>query len=69
MANYPTEKVEKLVDKIDKRHEQLTAILMGTDLSDQGGFVYPNVQIDADELRIAIDDFLTLLKEAKRYAK
>ncbi len=73
MSNHPTNKVEKLIENLNQRYELLIKTLRGTDLSEQNlenlNKVSPHTRINADDLRIAIDDFLVLLKEAKRYAK
>ena len=73
MSIYSETNIEKLVEKINERHEHLIKKLRGASLSEHDHKIhdlsYPHTRVNAQDLRIAIDDFSVILKEVKRYAK
>lgn len=73
MSNYPTHKIEKLIEQITARNEILIETLKGADLTEEElksyKLILPSTCINADDLNLAIDDCISILRRAKAYAK
>ena len=65
----PTETVKKIRRELETRLERLLQVLEGRDLrpeeDDQNGKVTGYRWVDSGDLRVAVDDFATILRETK----
>ena len=66
-------KIKKYETKLNERYENLIKTLNGDELTDEELDTYDYTayysKIDFDELDIAIDDFITMLKKVKKKFK
>ena len=62
-------KIQKLQNALQERLERLLEAMQGTDLSSEEqrlrGFHGPHAIVRSDDVRIAVDDFQTILKEIR----
>ena len=69
MPYHSKAKVQKLQHALQERFDQLMAAVAGTEASDNDRRMYeltgPHLIVRSDDVRIAVDDFQTILKEIK----
>lgn len=69
MPSHPKSKIQKLQTTLQERFDRLLEVTGGTDLSSEDhrlmGLHGPHAMVRSDDVRIAVDDFQTILKEIK----
>ena len=69
MPYHSKAKTEKLHNALQERLDRLVTAMYGTDVHEEdakrGGYHGPQVSVRSDDVRIAVDDFQTILKEIR----
>ena len=69
MASHSKAKIQKLQDALQERLDRLLKAMRGTDIGSEEqrmhGLPGPHASVRSDDVRIAVDDFQTILKEIK----
>lgn len=69
MSLHPTRKIEKLRAQLQERLDRLVSAMQGNEVSQSDLPLHslhePHRFVRADDVRVAVDDFSTILKETK----
>ncbi len=69
MSIHPFEKIQRLEVQLQERFEKLVKKMQGRDLTEVEAKAYGNPQslrnVPSEDIRVAADDFATILKEIK----
>ncbi|MER0042785.1 hypothetical protein [Pseudomonas sp. MGal98] len=66
MVHHSKKEVEKLVERLDERHDKLVMAMRGQDeegLTDAG--VQTRITVNAEDIRFAVEDVATALEEIR----
>lgn len=65
MGNHSKREVERLLQRLQERHEALEKVMRGRDATLLTAKEAPGLIVSAEDIRFAVDDVATALKEIK----
>ncbi|WP_321851120.1 hypothetical protein [Pseudomonas paraveronii] len=65
MGNHSKKEVERLLQRLQERHEALAKVMRGRDATKLTDREEPGLVVSAEDIRFAVDDVATALKEIK----
>ncbi|MCT9825200.1 hypothetical protein ACM9HO_02145 [Pseudomonas sp. KHB2.9] len=65
MGTHSKKEVERLLQRLQERHEALTKVMRGRDAIKLSDKEAPGLVVSAEDIRFAVDDVATALKEIK----
>ena len=65
MGNHSKREVERLLQRLQERHEALAKVMRGRDATKLTDREAPGLVVSAKDIRFAVDDVATALKEIK----
>lgn len=65
MGTHSKKEVERLLQRLQERHEALTKVMHGRDAIKLSDKEAPGLVVSAEDIRFAVDDVATALKEIK----
>lgn len=65
MGNHSKREVERLLQRLQERHEALAKVMRSRDATKLTDREAPGLVVSAEDIRFAVDDVATALKEIK----
>lgn len=65
MGTHSKKEVERLLQRLQERHEALAKVMRGRDAIKLSDKEVPGLAVSAEDIRFAVDDVVTALKEIK----